>query len=88
MLQHVRSVLSDGQAHRATGLLRHNLARSTDWIVLNVTMDVLAQWARCDPELSEWLAGLVAAVAADEPRVRGRADGGEDDHDEEDIKAS
>jgi hypothetical protein len=30
----------------------------------------------------------VAAVAADEPRVRGRADGGEDDHDEEDIKAS
>ncbi|MGZ8648226.1 MAG: hypothetical protein ACXW08_06330 [Solirubrobacteraceae bacterium] len=59
-------MLSDGQAHRATELLRHNLTRSTDWIVLNVTMDVLAQWARCDPELSAWLAGQLERLGRDE----------------------
>jgi HEAT repeat protein len=66
MLHHVRPVLSDVQAHRATELLRHNLTRSTDWIVLNVTMDVLALWARCDPELSVWLAGQLERLGRDQ----------------------
>ena len=32
-------------------LLQQNLASSTDWIVLNVTMDVLTDWANHDPWL-------------------------------------
>jgi hypothetical protein len=55
MLQHLQGELSDGQASRAKSLLQRNLARSTDWIVLNVTMDVLAEWAADDPALADWL---------------------------------
>jgi hypothetical protein len=55
MLQHLRGELSDEQAWRATELLQRNLTRSTDWIVLNVTIDVLADWAAHDPSLTAWL---------------------------------
>jgi hypothetical protein len=36
----------------STQLLKRNLNRSTDWIVLNVTMDVLAGWAGSDRALA------------------------------------
>ena len=55
MLQHLRGELSDEQARRATELLQRNLTRSTDWIVLNVTIDVLSDWAAHDPSLAAWL---------------------------------
>jgi HEAT repeat protein len=55
MLQHLRSDLSDDQAQRATELLQRNLTRSTDWIVLNVTMDILSEWANHDRPLAGWL---------------------------------
>lgn len=55
MLHHVRGDLSAGQARRADALLKRNLTRSTDWIVLNVTMDVLVAWAAHDPVLARWL---------------------------------
>ena len=55
MLQHLRSDLSDGQAQQATELLQRNLSTSTDWIVLNVTMDVLTKWATRDAPLTNWL---------------------------------
>jgi HEAT repeat protein len=55
MLQHLRDGLSEDQVRRATELLRRNLTRSADWIVLNVTMDVLGEWAEHDPALAEWL---------------------------------
>lgn len=55
MLHHVRGDLSARQARRADALLKRNLTRSTDWIVLNVTMDVLAAWAAHDPVLARWL---------------------------------
>lgn len=55
MLQHLRSDLSVDQARRATRLLQQNLTSSTDWIVLNVTMDVLTEWAHHDPPLIGWL---------------------------------
>ena len=47
--------VSDDQARRVTELLRRNLTSSTDWIVLNVTMDVLTEWAHHDPSLTGWL---------------------------------
>lgn len=55
MLQHLRGCLTEDQAGRATRLLQQNLASSTDWIVLNVTMDVLTDWAHHDPLLTGWL---------------------------------
>jgi hypothetical protein len=55
MLQHLRSELADDQVRQATALLQRNLTRSTDWIVLNVTMDVLAEWTKCAPALAAWL---------------------------------
>ena len=56
MLQHLRDDLSADQAQRATELLQRNLTCSADWIVLNVTMDVLTGWARHDRALAVWLA--------------------------------
>ena len=56
LLQHLRNDLSDGQKQQATELLQRNLSTSTDWIVLNVTMDVLADWANSDAALANWLA--------------------------------
>lgn len=55
MLRHLRSDLSGDQAQRATELLQRNLTTSTDWIVLNVTMDVLTEWANHAPPLAGWL---------------------------------
>ncbi|MGI8459749.1 MAG: hypothetical protein ACR2LI_16760 [Propionibacteriaceae bacterium] len=40
---------------RANALLQRNLTRSHDWIVLNVTMDVLTEWAAGDTTLRGWL---------------------------------
>lgn len=56
MLQHLRAELSNDQKQRATDLLQRNLSESTDWIVLNVTMDALTQWAKQDTQLAGWLA--------------------------------
>lgn len=55
MLQHLRGDLTEDQVQRATGLLQRSLTSSTDWIVLNVTMDVLTMWARRDAALIGWL---------------------------------
>ena len=68
MLQHLRSNLSDDQAQRATELLQRNLTGSTDWIVLNVTMDVLTEWASHDPPLAGWLTPELERLRQDERR--------------------
>lgn len=52
ILQHLRGELSADQARRATESLQRNLSHSSDWIVLNVTMDVLAEWAAHDAALA------------------------------------
>lgn len=65
MLQHLRNELSDDQAQRATELLQRNLTRSTDWIVLCVTMDALAQWAERDARLACWLAPQLERLRQD-----------------------
>ena len=55
MLQHLHDDLSDDQGKRALRLLQRNLTGSRDWIVLNVTMDVLTDWSACDSSLAGWL---------------------------------
>ena len=47
MLGHVR--LTPTQRHRAARLMNENLDESTDWIVLNCSLDTLAVLARQDP---------------------------------------
>ena len=65
MLDHLRDGLSEEQAWRATALLQDNLTGSTDWIVLNVTMDVLARWAGSDQQLARWLAPVLERLRGD-----------------------
>lgn len=65
MLQHLRNDLSGDQGQRATELLQRNLAGSTDWIVLNVTMDVLTQWASQDTTLVDWLTPQLERLSHD-----------------------
>ena len=65
MLDRLRPRLSEDQARRATELLQRNLSRSTDWIVLNVTMDVLTGWASDDPALAAWLTGQLRRLQDD-----------------------
>lgn len=55
MMQRLRREVSADQARRATALLQRYLTSSADWIVLNVTMDVLSCWADRDPQLAIWL---------------------------------
>lgn len=68
MLQHLRGDLTGDQARQATELLQRNLGRSTDWIVLNVTMDVLTEWATQDRPLARWLAPELERLRHDERR--------------------
>ena len=74
MLDHLRDDLSDDQARRATALLEATLTHSTDWIVLNVTMDVLCGWARRDQRLVARLTPELQRLTADRrPSVARRA---------------
>lgn len=47
--------LSPAQLRRGKAILKRNLKRSGDWIVLNVTMQQLFEWSRQDPALRRWL---------------------------------
>jgi len=88
MLHQLRGGLSEDQARRSTELLQANLATSSDWIVLNVTMDILAGWAQHDADLATWLVPELARLQNDPRRsvakratrrideIRGRARGG------------
>lgn len=68
MLDRLHGDLSEDQERRATALLQRNLAHSTDWIVLNVTMDVLSRWASGDARLAEWLAPQLQRLREDSRR--------------------
>ncbi len=68
MLDHLHGDLSVARRRRATELLKRNLISSTDWIVLNVTVDVLADWARCDPALAAWLTAPLERLRRDPRR--------------------
>ncbi|HKJ11840.1 MAG TPA: hypothetical protein VJ976_05565 [Ornithinimicrobium sp.] len=74
MLQHLRGGLSDDQVQRSTELLQRNLTTSSDWIVLNVTMDILVGWAEGDADLATWLVPELERLQHDpRPSVAKRA---------------
>ncbi len=48
--------MTEAQKSDARAIMMHNVATHNDWIVLNTTMPVLADWAKAgDPELARWL---------------------------------
>jgi hypothetical protein len=54
------------QQRGARELLMSNLDEWDDWIVLNNTMETLAEWAASDPSLASWLAPRLEALQKDE----------------------
>lgn len=66
ILAHLRDELSAAQEARAVALLQRQLTRSRDWIVLNVTMDVLTDWSEDDGELAAWLAPELERLTGDQ----------------------
>ncbi len=51
----LRPWMTTEQQAAAENHLKHNLAHHQDWIVLNHTMQTLADWAKDNPELRIWL---------------------------------
>lgn len=66
--------LTADQRKRALALMKRNLERHNDWIVLNHTLETLSQWAMKDGALRAWLKPHVERLAR-EPRksIAGRA---------------
>ena len=54
------------QIDLAKQIMQHNLSHSTDWIVLNMTMETLGKWAKKDTTLREWLLPYLEQLAVDE----------------------
>ena len=65
LFQRTRQELSPDQKSRALAIMKRNLAEHEDWIVLNISMDVLAEWAADDAQLREWMVPHVQRHAKD-----------------------
>ena len=50
-----RELQTSEQRARSVTIMKHNLARHDDWIVLNNSMQVLHEWSFNDPRLADWL---------------------------------
>lgn len=57
--------LTPDERERAIALMKTHIETSQDWIVLNHTMETLAQWAHDDHDLEEWLVPHLARFAED-----------------------
>ncbi len=55
LFQTLEPSMTAEQKAGALNILKHNLATHNDWIVLNNTMQTLAEWAASDATLQEWL---------------------------------
>jgi hypothetical protein len=56
--------MSTDQLKRALAVLKRNIQHD-DWIVLNQTLDTMAEWARTDAALRKWLRPHVERLAKD-----------------------
>lgn len=65
MLLALGPLLSPSERERAVALMKNHIEESRDWIVLNHTMETLAQWAHDDDELEAWLIPHLAQFAED-----------------------
>lgn len=66
--------MTPSQRERAAALMKRNLERHDDWIVLNATMETLWRWSRDDASLKRWLTPHLARLSQDTRKsVAGRA---------------
>ncbi|MEO1658588.1 MAG: hypothetical protein AAFR65_12800 [Pseudomonadota bacterium] len=57
--------MSDKQKTSATALMKRNLERHDDWIVLNATIETLSTWAKEDTALRKWLTPHLERLSTD-----------------------
>ena len=61
----MKEEMTDEQTALATSIMKHNLEKHDDWIVLNHTMQILSDWAEDDPELKLWMKPHLERLSAD-----------------------
>lgn len=59
------NVMSPEQFKKAEKVLKRNLAKHDDWIVLTMTTDTLVKWAKTDAKLKRWLKPYLTRLAVD-----------------------
>lgn len=57
--------LAGSDRRRAIAVLKRNLARSDDWIVINLTLEALASFAQTSPKLRKTLVNLLREYVHD-----------------------
>ena len=65
LFQLLRAHMSPEQYQRALKLLKHNLSKHEDWIVLNNTMETLVEWAGSDRSIEKWLLPQLQRLSGD-----------------------
>lgn len=66
--------MTEKQIEQAKKIMKNNLAYHNDWIVLNQTMDTLANWSTKDLDLKAWILPHLERLSSDERKsVSGRA---------------
>ncbi|MEP1209445.1 MAG: hypothetical protein ABJM29_02125 [Rhizobiaceae bacterium] len=65
LFDQTKDLLSTEQQAAALRIMKRNLAKHEDWIVLNTTMNVLADWAKNDATLSRWMLPHLQRLASD-----------------------
>ena len=66
LFDQTKSLMSSQQKAKALDIMKRNLAGHHDWIVLNTTMNVLANWAKRDPDLAQWMLAHLRRLAGDQ----------------------
>ncbi|MEM8863328.1 MAG: hypothetical protein AAGD96_33880 [Chloroflexota bacterium] len=61
----LKSFMSAEQMASAQAIMQHNVATHNDWIVLNNSMQVLADWSKNDSELQDWLRPHLERLSGD-----------------------
>ena len=65
LFQMLAASMNRDQFRQAKKILKHNLAAHGDWIVLNYTMQTLAEWAANDAALKKWLIPRLNELSSD-----------------------
>lgn len=66
LMQKMEAWLTPDQKAKATKVLKHNLTKYSDWIVLNHTMQTLYDWAKDNSDLRNWLAPQLERLKHDD----------------------
>lgn len=61
----LESWMTNEQKAQTTAIMKLNLTQSSDWIVLNTTMETLTEWAQTDPQLKFWLLPHLTRLGCD-----------------------